>query len=165
MASAADATPIPVSIAASPDPLGVGWSFSCIQTVFGVCVLYGVDEDFQHTVSVGLSDGSVDVFEVLASGATVQISGPVSGSIQFVPLVGTLGVLTALDSNQFESLSSGELLDLDLEVLDPTRFRYTLGGVDYLLPDFFDVPEPTAVWLLAPALGVLTVARRRAHGR
>ena len=160
-ASGLHAAVVPVSLTASPDPLGDGWFVECTRSIFGVCIEWGVAPTEYHSISIELSDGWTDIFNVNFQTTYAQPNGLVQGSLIFTPGADTRGELVPLDNVAADFLLGGSLLDFDFTVLDPKRFRYTLDGTAFMLPEDLVIPIPSAVWLFGSGLiGLIGVARR-----
>ena len=160
-ASSLHAAVMPVSMTASPDPLGQGWEIVCTREIFGTCLEWGVDPTVEHTVSIELSDGWTDVFDVGVNSTYAQPGGIAQGNLTFTPRIDTRGELVPLDNVLYDFLIGGELFDLNFDVIDPEYFQYTLEGTTYILPDDLVIPIPAAVWLFSSGLlGLIGIARR-----
>ena len=156
------AATVPVSLTASPDPLGNGWSLECTQSIFGTCLAWGVIPTEGHSISIKLSDGWTDVFNVSFQTTYADPNGLVQGSLIFTTGADTRGELVPLENVTADFLFGGSLLDFYFDVLDPKRFRYTLDGTAFMLPEDLVVPVPAAVWLFGSGLiGLIGLARRK----
>jgi hypothetical protein len=153
---------VPVSLTASPDPLGDEWFVECTRIFFGTCIEWGVAPTEDHSISIELSDGWMDVFSVSFQTYYANPRGIVQGSLMFMPGVDTRGELVPLDNVTADFLSEGSLLDIFFTVLDPNRFRYTLDGTAFMLPEDLVIPLPPAIWLFGSGLiGLIGIARRK----
>lgn len=114
--------------------LGAGWETECAQSIFGTCLAWDVVPTTEHSVSVQLKNGWIDVFDVGDQTSYADPTGLAQGHLTFIPGPDTLGSLVALGSGFYDFLFGGELLDLNFEVVDPDRFLYTNsdGGMFYL---------------------------------
>ena len=162
-ASGLHAAVVPVSLTASPDPLGDGWFVECTRSIFGVCIEWGVAPTEYHSISIELSDSWTDVFNVSFQTTYADPGGIVQGSLIFTPgAADTRGELVPLDNVTADFLLGGSLLDISFTVLDPNRFRYTLDGIAFMLPEDLVIPIPSAVWLFGSGLiGLIGFARRK----
>lgn len=162
-ASGLHAAAVPVSLTTSPDPLGDGWGLECIQSIFGTCLAWGVAPTEDHSISIKLSDGWTDVFNVGFQTTYANPNGLVQGSLIFTTGADTRGELVPLENVTADFLLGGSLLDFYFDVLDPKRFRYTLDGTAFMLPEDLLIPIPSAVWLFSSGLiGLVGFARRKA---
>jgi hypothetical protein len=109
-------------------------------------------------------DGWTDVFNVSFQTTYAQPGGLVQGSLIFTPGADARGELVPLDNVTADFLLEGSLLDINFTVLDPNRFRYTLDGTAFMLPEDLVIPIPAAVWLFGSGLiGLIGLARRKAN--
>ncbi len=113
---------------------GEGWEIYCTNSIFGVCVDYGVRSTQTHTVLVGFPDGRDHEFEVRAQTSYAYAGGLAQGHLAFDPQPGTFSSLQAVDHLTYDYLLSGELLDLGFNPVDPDRYRLTdVDGTVFLI--------------------------------
>jgi hypothetical protein len=156
---------VPVSLTASPDPIGDGWFVECTRSIFGTCIEWGVAPTEDHSISIELSDSWTDVFNVSFQTTYANPNGLVQGSLIFASGADTRGELVPLDNVTADFLLGGSLLDISFTVLDPNRFMYTLDGTAFMLPEDLVIPIPAAIWLFGSGLlGLVGMARRKKAG-
>jgi RHS repeat-associated protein len=143
---------IPITVARTYDSrdkragdFGVGWRLAVNSIEVGTNrelgsawrvvkqgLSFGLSEDDLHLAAVRLPDGRIEAFEMVISPAVSPIIPfpPLSQSVSFRPLPGTLGSLEALGENNVSILDAqpGPVtlrLDSDGTIYNPTLFRYT----------------------------------------
>jgi RHS repeat-associated protein len=104
---------------------GVGWTLVCTQSVFGICLQWGVTPAASHTVVVTADGVPSQEFVVQAATSYADGSGLAQGNLTFTARPGTRSSLQALDSTTFDLLLGGELLDFGFEIVDPDRYQLT----------------------------------------
>ena len=97
-ASGLHAAVVPVSLTASPDPLGDEWFVECTRSIFGTCIEWGVAPTEDHSIGIELSDGWTDVFNVNFQTTYADPSGLVQGSLIFTSGADARGELVPLDN-------------------------------------------------------------------
>jgi len=168
ISTSAHAAVVPISLTVTPDILGEDWEQIVTPSILNT---YSIVPTVEHTVTIGLSDGTFDIFTfapipesqmaapILYPQASFSNGGAMNSSLTTLHTGGLLIVFP-------QSTSPGPitLLDSQLDPYDPQLYLYTLDGVDYELPKGFFVPIPAAVWLFGSGLlGLIGVARRRAN--
>lgn len=145
-------TNMTVTVTNMTDPsntvLGRGWGFACTQSLFGTCLAWGVIPTEDHSVSVELPDGWVDVFNVGVVSSYADPHGLAQGYLTFTPGAGTQGELASLSNVTFDFLMGNELLDWNFEVINPIRFRYT-----DTLDSTFDISRVNGLYLATDSFG------------
>jgi len=103
---------------------GQGWEVYCTQSIFGVCLAWGVRPTVTHTVVVTIPGQREQEFDVQAN-TTYAIPGLVQGQLAFAARPGTFSTLEALDNVTYDFLVGDTLYDLGLDVINPDRYRYS----------------------------------------
>ena len=130
---------VPVSLTDIPSPIGDGWETACSSSLWGVCLVWGVFPTEDHTISIKLSDGWIDDFSVMVNTSYANPNGLAQGYINFEGFKDTLGALDALDNVTFDFLMGNQLLDMNFNVIDPHRYRYTLNDTAYYFDLYQDI--------------------------
>ena len=102
-----------------------GWETFCTNSIFGVCLEYGIRSTTEHLVVITRANGQKDEFLVDVNTTFAQPNGLAQGNLRFDAQPGTFSSLQSLDSTQFDFLQGGELLDLSFTSIDPMRYRLT----------------------------------------
>jgi hypothetical protein len=143
---------IPITLARTYDSrdkrvgdFGVGWRLAVnsieVRTnrelgsawrVFRQGLTFGLVEEDLHLAAIRLPDGRIEAFEmvVVPNASPIIPFPPLTQSVRFRPLPGTLGTLEALGENNVSILDAqpGPVtlrLDSDGSIYNPTLFRYT----------------------------------------
>jgi len=104
---------------------GEGWETYCTQSIFNVCIGWGVRPTVDHTVLVTIPGIRDHEFSVQAVTTYADPSGLAQGSLAFSAQPGTFSTLQALGNANYDFLLGGELLDSSFEVIDPNLYRFT----------------------------------------
>ena len=140
------------------DVLGENWR---VDEVFSLN--YSLVETQPHFVSIELSDGTTDVFDVgvfpdMTEVLPFTLGNPTNTILTRVP--GTRGRLEFIGSTEvypddFIGLTSLFLTDLPFQIFDPQEYRYVINDMEFILPKGFVIPIPSAVILFGSSLVLL----------
>ena len=103
---------------------GEGWSIVCKTSLFGTCIEWTVAPSTQHSVVVSMEGIRQQEFTVQAVTSYADQS-LAQGYLAFAAQTGTFSKLAALDPVSYEFLTDGNLVDYDLGLIDPNRYRLT----------------------------------------
>ena len=104
---------------------GSGWEIFCTRQIFGTCIEWGIQSTFDHRVTVTRPNGDQDEFGIDIITGFAQPNGIANGTLIFPARPGTVSTLDALNDTVSDFLLGGELQDILLNTLDPSRYRLT----------------------------------------